>query len=51
MEIEKAYLNADLNLSDLANKAICLSAQLSEIINSGFNKNFNDFVICIVLKL
>ncbi|WP_411895585.1 helix-turn-helix domain-containing protein [Winogradskyella sp. A2] len=44
MEIEKAYLNSDLNLSDLAKMAHMSRAQLSETINSGFNKNFNDFV-------
>ncbi|MCA0153910.1 helix-turn-helix domain-containing protein [Winogradskyella vincentii] len=44
MENEKAYLNSDLNLSDLAKMAKMSRAQLSETINSGFNKNFNDFV-------
>jgi AraC-like DNA-binding protein len=44
MEIEKAYLNPELNLSDLAKQANMSRAQLSEIINSGFHKNFNDFV-------
>lgn len=44
MENDKAYLNPDLNLSDLAKQANMSRAQLSEIINSGFNKNFNDFV-------
>ncbi|MDT0557472.1 AraC family transcriptional regulator [Ichthyenterobacterium sp. W332] len=44
METEKAYLNPELNLSDLAKQANMTRAQLSEIINSGFNKNFNDFV-------
>lgn len=44
MEVEKAYLNSDLNLSDLAKMANMSRAQLSETINSGFNKNFNDFV-------
>lgn len=44
MERDKAYLNPELNLSDLAKQANMSRAQLSEIINSGFNKNFNDFV-------
>jgi len=44
METEKPYLNPDLNLSDLAKQADLTRGQLSEIINSGFNKNFNDFV-------
>lgn len=44
MEIEKPYLNPELNLSDLAKQAKMTRAQLSEIINSGFHLNFNDFV-------
>lgn len=44
MESEKAYLNPDLNLSDLAKMAKMSRGQLSEIINAGFGKNFNDFV-------
>ncbi|WP_299336341.1 AraC family transcriptional regulator [uncultured Psychroserpens sp.] len=44
MDIKKAYLNPELNLSDLAKMANMTRGQLSEIINSGFGKNFNDFV-------
>ncbi|MEZ4984534.1 MAG: helix-turn-helix domain-containing protein [Saprospiraceae bacterium] len=44
MEVEKAYLNPDLNLSDLAKMANMSRAELSEIINAGFQKNFNDFI-------
>lgn len=44
MEIENAYLDPELNLSDLAKMAKMTRGQLSEIINSGFGKNFNDFV-------
>lgn len=44
MEIDKAYLNPELNLSDLAQMANMTRGQLSEVINSGFGKNFNDFV-------
>ncbi|WP_299116557.1 AraC family transcriptional regulator [uncultured Winogradskyella sp.] len=41
---QKAYLNPELNLSDLAKMGNMTRGQLSETINSGFNKNFNDFV-------
>jgi AraC-like DNA-binding protein len=44
MENEKPYLNPDLNLSELAKQANLTRGQLSEIINSGFQMNFNDFV-------
>lgn len=44
MEIEKAYLNPELNLSDLAKIANLSRGQLSEIINTAFKMNFNDFV-------
>lgn len=44
MEAKKAYLDPELNLSDLAKMANMTRGQLSETINSGFNKNFNDFV-------
>lgn len=44
MKNDKAYLNPELNLSDLAKMAKMNRGQLSEIINSGFGKNFNDFV-------
>ncbi|WP_296351054.1 AraC family transcriptional regulator [Winogradskyella sp.] len=44
MEVEKVYLNPELNLSDLAKMANMSRAQLSEIVNSAFDKNFNDFV-------
>lgn len=44
MEHDKVFLNPELNLSDLAEQANMSRAQLSEIINSGFGKNFNDFV-------
>ena len=41
---ERPYLNPDLNLSDLAKELQMNRAQLSQIINSGFQKNFNDFI-------
>lgn len=44
MEKEKVYLNPELNLSDMAQQASMSRGQLSEVINSGFNQNFNDFV-------
>jgi AraC-like DNA-binding protein len=44
MEIEKPFLNPELNLSDLAEELNMTRAQLSQVINSGFHKNFNDFV-------
>jgi len=44
MKDERPYLNPDLNLSDLANELQMNRAQLSQIINSGFQKNFNDFI-------
>ncbi|WP_282043438.1 helix-turn-helix domain-containing protein [Winogradskyella flava] len=44
MEEEKVYLNPELNLSDLAKMANMSRGQLSEIVNTAFNKNFNDFV-------
>lgn len=44
MEDDKVYLNPELNLSDLAKIANMSRGQLSEIVNSGFGKNFNDFV-------
>ena len=44
MDTEKPYLNPELNLADLAEMAKMNRAQLSETINVGFGKNFNDFV-------
>ncbi len=44
MEQEKPYLNSELNLSDLAEELDMTRAQLSQVINAGFQKNFNDFV-------
>lgn len=44
MEVNKVYLNSELNLSDLAKMAHMSRGQLSEIINTTFEKNFNDFV-------
>lgn len=44
MEVDNIYLNPELNLQDFAQQAGMSRAQLSETINSGFGKNFNDFV-------
>lgn len=44
MEIEKPYLNPQLTLTDLAKKLGINTAVLSYVINTGFDKNFNDFV-------
>ncbi|MEM9076015.1 MAG: helix-turn-helix domain-containing protein [Bacteroidota bacterium] len=44
MESEKPYLDPELNLIDLAKRANMSRSQLSETINLGFKKNFNDFV-------
>ncbi|MFT5890843.1 MAG: AraC-like DNA-binding protein [Dokdonia sp.] len=43
-ELEKPYLDPDLNLSTLSRKLKMSRSQLSEVINEGFGKNFNDFV-------
>ncbi|MEQ9264867.1 MAG: helix-turn-helix domain-containing protein [Balneolaceae bacterium] len=44
MMSEKAYLNADLTLNDLAKELSIPTNVLSRVINSGFGKNFNDFI-------
>lgn len=44
MESEKPFLNPQLTLNGLARQNGVNSAVLSHIINTGFDKNFNDFV-------
>ena len=44
MKNKKPYLNPDLNLSDLSISLNFTRAELSKIINTGFGKNFNDFI-------
>ncbi len=44
LEKEKSYLNPELTLSELAIKLNTNTSVLSAVINSGFGKNFNDFV-------
>ncbi|MEY4902335.1 MAG: hypothetical protein RLZZ292_150 [Bacteroidota bacterium] len=41
---EKIYLNPELSLSDLAQRLKTNTSILSQVINNGFGKNFNDFV-------
>jgi AraC-like DNA-binding protein len=41
---EKCYLNPELTLSELATKLDTNTSVLSAVINTGFGKNFNDFV-------
>lgn len=43
-EKEKSYLNPELTLSELAAKLNTNTSVLSAVINTGFGKNFNDFV-------
>jgi AraC-like DNA-binding protein len=43
-ELEKPYLDPDLNLITLSRKLKMSRSQLSEVINEGFGRNFNDFV-------
>jgi AraC-like DNA-binding protein len=40
----KAYANAELTLTDLARQLDTNSSHLSKVINTGFGKNFNDFI-------
>jgi AraC-like DNA-binding protein len=44
MRSEKPYMNPQLTLNELSKKLGVNAAVLSYVINSGFNKNFNDFV-------
>ncbi|MEL6918128.1 MAG: AraC family transcriptional regulator [Bacteroidota bacterium] len=44
MAHKKPYLNPDLNLIELAKGMKMSRAELSEAINEGFHKNFNDFI-------
>lgn len=44
MQNEKPYLKPDLNLIELANSLSLTRAQLSELINIGMNKNFNNYI-------
>lgn len=41
---EKAYLNPELNLSQLAKQLKTNSSQLSKVINTVHGQNFNDFI-------
>jgi len=44
MNEEKPYLNPDLNLAELSKLTNMSTNQLSETLNSCFQKNFNDFI-------
>lgn len=44
MLVDKMYENPELVISDLSNKLSTHSKKISQIINQGFNMNFNDFV-------
>jgi len=44
METDKPYLNSELNLRDLAEKLSISTHNLSEVLNTGLNQNFYDFV-------
>ncbi|WP_299436150.1 helix-turn-helix domain-containing protein [uncultured Aquimarina sp.] len=44
MENEKPFLNPDLNLTELSKMLKIPAPTLSDTINTGFDKNFNDFV-------
>ncbi|WP_240337546.1 AraC family transcriptional regulator [Aquimarina sp. AD1] len=44
MEEEKPFLNPDLNLTQLSQMLKIPASVVSETVNSGFDKNFNDFV-------
>lgn len=44
METRRPYLNPDLNLREMAQELQMSRGQLSEVINIGFGKNFNDFI-------
>ncbi len=44
MKSENPHMDPDLTLNDLADKVDTTSTQLSIAINSGFGKNFNDYI-------
>lgn len=44
MQTEKPYLDPDLNLIELARSMKMTRAQLSDTINTGLSKNFNDYI-------
>lgn len=44
VQTEKLYLNPELTLSDLSAKLNSNNSWVSYVINTGFQKNFNDFV-------
>jgi len=41
---EEPFLNPDITLSRLAEELDCQAKDLSQVINEGFDRNFNDFI-------
>lgn len=44
MQKEKLYLNPEFTLSELSEKLSSHNSLISNVINNGFQKNFNDFI-------
>ena len=44
VQSKKSYLKSNLNLNDFAKQAGIPSAQVSKILNSKYNQNFNEFI-------
>lgn len=44
METSQPWLDPELTLSDLAEKVGLTAAQLSYVVNNGFQQNFNDYI-------
>lgn len=44
MVVEKMYENPELIISDISKKLATHSKKISQVINQGFNMNFNDYV-------
>jgi ligand-binding sensor domain-containing protein/AraC-like DNA-binding protein len=44
MEVEKAYLDADISLQSLAEKLSITSRVLSQVLNEKMDRNFSDFI-------
>jgi len=44
MEVQKPYLNPDINIKDLADRISIPTHHLSQVINLNINKNFYDFI-------
>ena len=44
MKEQRPWLRPDLTLSELANQLKMSANQLSQVVNQGYGKNFNDFI-------